>query len=204
MTVTVQAGVTLATLQAELAKHGQRLPLDALWPERSTLGGVIATNDSGPLRLRFGSLRDLLLGVTVVLANGSLARSGGRVVKNVAGYDLPKLFIGAFGTLGVLTEVTLRTYPLPHSVRDVSFQFADAASANHYMLAIADTTLVPASMQLRTATGQIDRRRCSLRRARKASKRNCNVHPTRIGSPVHQFRRDLEPRIVLLRQRPRR
>ena len=151
MTVTVQAGVTLATLQAELAKHGQRLPLDALWPERSTLGGLISTNDSGPLRLRFGSLRDLLLGVTVVLANGSLARSGGRVVKNVAGYDLPKLFIGAYGTLGVLTEVTLRTYPLPHAVRDVSFQFADAASANHYMLAIADTTLVPASMQLRTA-----------------------------------------------------
>ncbi len=151
MTVTTHSGVPVATLQAELAKHGQRLPLDTLWPERSTLGGIISTNESGSLRLRFGSLRDLLLGVTVVLANGTIARSGGRVVKNVAGYDLPKLFIGAYGTLGVLTEVTLRTYPLPHAVRDFSFQFPDAASANRYMLAIADTTLIPAGMQLRIA-----------------------------------------------------
>jgi glycolate oxidase FAD binding subunit len=149
MTVTVQAGVSIASLQNELAKHGQRLPLDVLWPDRSTVGGVIATNDSGSLRLRFGSVRDLILGATVVLANGTIARSGGRVVKNVAGYDLPKLFTGSFGTLGVITEVTLRTYPLPHAVRTISFQFADVVTANKYMLAIADTTLVPTGMQMR-------------------------------------------------------
>jgi glycolate oxidase FAD binding subunit len=151
MTVTVDAGVTIAQLQSELAKHGQRLPLDALWPDRSTVGGVIACNDNGALRIRFGSLRDLILGVTVVLANGTVARSGGRVVKNVAGYDLPKLFTGSFGTLGVITEVTLRTYPLPHSVRNLSFRFNDVSGAHRYMLAVADTTLVPASMQLRVA-----------------------------------------------------
>ncbi len=154
MTVTVQAGTTIASLQRELRKHAQHLPLDALWPERSTVGGVIATNDSGALRLRFGSLRDLILGVTVVLANGTIARSGGRVVKNVAGYDLPKLFTGSFGTLGVITEVTLRTYPLPHAGRNLSFRFNDTGAANRYMLAIADTSLVPVSVQLRFATGE--------------------------------------------------
>ena len=154
MTVTVQAGTRIAALQTELAKHGQRLPLDALWPERSTIGGVVATNDSGPLRLRFGSVRDLILGVTVVLANGTIARSGGRVVKNVAGYDLPKLFTGSFGTLGVITEVTMRTYPLPHASRTISFQFGDVEAAGKYMLAVADTTLVPAGMQLRVAAAE--------------------------------------------------
>ncbi len=154
MTVTVETGVTIGTLQSDLAKQKQRLPLDALWPRRSTVGGVIAANDSGALRVRYGSIRDLILGVTVVLANGTIARSGGRVVKNVAGYDLPKLFAGSFGTLGIITEVTLRTYPLPHSVRTISVQFEDFADANRYMLAIADTSLVPTGMQLRVATGQ--------------------------------------------------
>ena len=154
MTVTVETGVTIATLQRELAKQRQRLPLDALWPERSTVGGVIAANDSGALRLRYGSIRDLILGVTVVLANGTIARSGGRVVKNVAGYDLPKLFAGSFGTLGIITEVTLRTYPLPHSFRTISVQFTDLVNANQYMMAIADTSLVPTGLQLRVATGQ--------------------------------------------------
>jgi len=155
MTVTVEAGVTIAQLQSELARHGQRLPLDALWPDHSTVGGVIACNDNGALRIRFGSVRDLILGVTVVLANGTIARSGGRVVKNVAGYDLPKLFTGSFGTLGVIAEVTLRAYPLPHSVRNLSFRFNDVATANRYMLAIADTALVPTGMQLRIAQNEL-------------------------------------------------
>lgn len=155
MTVTVEAGVSVATLQSELAKHGQRLPLDVLWPERSTVGGIIATNDSGSLRQRFGSARDLLLGVTVVLADGTIARSGGRVVKNVAGYDLPKLFTGSFGTLGVIAEVTLRTYPLPHGTHDLSFRFPDALAANRFMLAVSDSTLVPAAVQLRASHDEL-------------------------------------------------
>src|SRR6202047_5252689 len=100
LTVSVEAGCTIARLQETLAKHGQRLALDALWPERATVGGVLSTNDSGALRLRFGSLRDLVIGVTLALADGTVASSGGRVVKNVAGYDLPKLGAGGVGKVG--------------------------------------------------------------------------------------------------------
>lgn len=154
MTVTVKSGVTIAELQRELAKQKQYLAIDPLWPERSTVGGVIATNDSGALRVRFGSMRDLILGVTAVLADGTVARSGGRVVKNVAGYDLPKLFTGSFGTLGILTEVTLRTHPTPQLVENMSVAFEDVAVANRYLLAVADTTLVPTGMQMRVANNE--------------------------------------------------
>src|SRR5262249_40790378 len=104
LTVTVEAGCTLQALQTSLAKHGQRLAFDGLWRDRATVGGALATNDSGALRLRFGSLRDLIIGVTLALPSGTLASSGGKVVKNVAGYDLPKLATGALGTLGVITR----------------------------------------------------------------------------------------------------
>ena len=150
MTATVQAGVTIAGFQSELAKNRQRLALDVLWPERATIGGIVATNDSGALRLRFGSIRDLLIGATVVLADGTIARSGGKVVKNVAGYDLPKLFTGSFGTLGILIEATFRLHPLPHSAETLTFRFPDEASAGRFILAITDSTLVPGSMQLRS------------------------------------------------------
>ena len=121
LTVTVEAGCTLQSLQAALAKHGQRLAFDGLWPERATIGGVLSTNDSGALRLRFGSLRDLVIGVTLALPDGTLASSGGKVVKNVAGYDLPKLATGALGTLGVITRAVFRLHPLPRKTRSFSF-----------------------------------------------------------------------------------
>jgi glycolate oxidase FAD binding subunit len=154
MTATVEAGLTVAQFQAELARHRQRLALDVLWPERSTIGGIIATNDSGALRLRFGSIRDLLIGATVVLADGTIARSGGRVVKNVAGYDLPKLFTGSLGTLGIITQVTFRVHPVPHNVKTLSFRFADDKSANQFILAVNGSSLVPASAQLRCGSDQ--------------------------------------------------
>src|SRR5260221_11467550 len=100
LTVSVEAGCTIGKLQETLAKHGQRLALDALWPERATVGGVLSTNDSGALRLRFGSLRDLVIGVTLALADGTVASSGGRVVKNVAGEELSKTVARALGNLG--------------------------------------------------------------------------------------------------------
>src|SRR5260370_19624065 len=90
LTVTVEAGCTLSNLQRTLAERGQRLAVDALWPERATIGGVLSTNDCGALRLSFGGLRDLIIGSTIALADGTLAVSGGKVVKNVAGYDLQK------------------------------------------------------------------------------------------------------------------
>ena len=111
MTVTVEAGMRFADLQALLAQHRQWLPLDPTYPDQATLGGILATRDAGSLRHRYGSLRDLCLGLSFVRADGQIAKAGGRVVKNVAGYDLMKLFSGAYGTLGIAAEMTLRTYP---------------------------------------------------------------------------------------------
>src|SRR5512134_2596097 len=102
LTATLQAGMTLGALQEALGRHGQWLSLDPAEPDRATLGGILAANASGPRRHLYGTARDLLIGVTVVLASGVIVRGGGKVVKNVAGYDLPKLLIGSFGTLGVI------------------------------------------------------------------------------------------------------
>jgi len=115
LTVTVEAGMKFAELQQILAKEGQFVPLDPAYPEMATIGGIVATADTGSLRQRYRGVRDLLLGIKFVRADGKIAKGGGRVVKNVAGYDLMKLLTGSYGTLGVITEVTLRTYPLPEA-----------------------------------------------------------------------------------------
>lgn len=112
LTVTAQTGVKLVDLQAILLKTNQFLPLEPAYPEAATLGGIISTADSGSWRQRYGGVRDMLLGVSFVRSDGKLAKAGGRVVKNVAGYDLMKLLTGAYGTLGILTEVTFRLYPV--------------------------------------------------------------------------------------------
>jgi glycolate oxidase FAD binding subunit len=117
MTVSVRAGTPLRDLNAELAGHGQHVALDAARvADGATVGGLLATGDAGPGALVHGSLRDLVIGVTLVLADGTVARSGGHVIKNVAGYDLAKLVHGAYGTLAVVAEVVLRLHPLPHAV----------------------------------------------------------------------------------------
>lgn len=113
MTITVQAGFTLATLQATLATENQRLPIDVPFPEQATLGGAIATNTSGPRRYGFGTFRDYVIGMTTINDEGKETKAGGRVVKNVAGYDLCKLHIGALGTLGIISQVTLKVKPRP-------------------------------------------------------------------------------------------
>lgn len=111
-TVTAQAGLSLATLQTHLAKTGQWLALDPPLRPGATVGGLVATALAGPRRLRYGGVRDQILGVQVALADGTIARGGGKVVKNVAGYDLPKLFTGALGTLGIVLSASFRLYPL--------------------------------------------------------------------------------------------
>jgi glycolate oxidase FAD binding subunit len=150
LTVSVEAGCTIGKLQEALAKHGQRLALDALWPERATVGGVLSTNDSGALRLRFGSLRDLVIGVTLALADGTLASSGGRVVKNVAGYDLPKLATGALGTLGVITRAFFRLHPLPQETSTISCATKDIQEAQRLVLAIQNSKLAHSALQMRS------------------------------------------------------
>lgn len=153
MTVTVEAGCTLQILQDTLAQHGQRLALDALWPSRATVGGVLSTNDSGALRLRFGALRDLIIGVTLALPDGTLASSGGKVVKNVAGYDLPKLATGALGTLGVITRAVFRLHPVPKAARTISCLSRDVSEAQRFLLAIQNSKLAHSALQMRCVAG---------------------------------------------------
>jgi glycolate oxidase FAD binding subunit len=112
LTVTVEAGIIFSDLQAILTNSQQFLALDPTAPESATIGGIVATGDTNSLRQRYGSVRDQLLGITFVRADGQVATAGGRVVKNVAGYDLMKLFTGSFGTLGLIAQVTFRVYPI--------------------------------------------------------------------------------------------
>src|SRR6266403_5122493 len=155
LTVTVEAGCTIQRLQETLAEHGQRLALDPLWPERATIGGVLSANDSGALRLRFGALRDLIIGVTIALPDGTLASSGGKVVKNVAGYDLPKLVTGALGTLGVITRAVFRLHPLPRAAKTFSFTAESFPAMQQHILAIQDSQLAHTALQIRCAAGEL-------------------------------------------------
>jgi glycolate oxidase FAD binding subunit len=141
LTVTVEAGMKLADLQNLLHKENQFLPLDPAYPQEATLGGIIATADSGSWRQRYGGVRDMLLGISFVRCDGQLAKAGGRVVKNVAGYDLMKLFTGSYGTLGILTEVTFRAYPIPEASGTVVLtgEAEAIASATKTLLASALT-----------------------------------------------------------------
>jgi len=149
LTVSVEAGCTFQQLQNTLSQHGQRIAIDPLWPERATIGGILSTNDSGTLRIRYGGLRDLIIGMTIALPDGTLASSGGKVVKNVAGYDLPKLATGALGTLGVITRAVFRLHPLPHNLRSFTFETRDLTDATRVMLAVQDSKLVHTGLQVR-------------------------------------------------------
>ena len=149
LTASVAAGTPWAAMQRVLAQHNQMVALDPLWPETATVGGIVATNDSGPMRLKYGSLRDLIIGMTIVLADGTIAKSGGKVVKNVAGYDLHKLMTGAFGTLGIITEVTFRLHPIPAHTRVWTISSATSEPIGELMMKILDSQFTPQAMQLR-------------------------------------------------------
>ena len=145
LTAVVEAGVPLARAQRQFASAGQMLALDPfLGPEhRATVGGILASGDSGPLRHRYGAARDLILGMTVALSDGTISRSGGKVIKNVAGYDLGKLFCGSFGTLGLILSVNVRLHPLP-----VATATALGVSADPDQLAAGARALAAAPMEL--------------------------------------------------------
>jgi glycolate oxidase FAD binding subunit len=147
MTVTIESGVTLGDLDRALGKRGQWLPLDPARRDRVTVGGVIAADRSGPLRLTHGKVRDLLIGLSVVTASGVLVRGGGRVVKNVAGYDLPKLFAGSFGTLGVIVEATFKVRPRPRERRLYVWPAESVAEAVERALALDGSVLGPESLE---------------------------------------------------------
>ncbi len=155
--VRVQAGVGLDRLAAVLAEAGQRLALDP--PPAAgavagggagagTVGGIVATGAAGPLRLRYGTARDLAIGITVVRADGTVASSGGKVVKNVAGYDLGKLFAGSYGTLGLIAEAAFRLHPLPGAVSFITLDCGDAAAAHAAIAAAAGSPLAPSAAEI--------------------------------------------------------
>lgn len=143
MTATAQAGIPLAAFQEHLAAHNQWLPIDPPFPERTSIGEVLANNLSGPRRLGYGTVRDHLIGIRVALANGELAYSGGNVVKNVAGFDLGKLFIGSQGTLGIVTEATFKLLPKPEAMAILSARFPSLEEARGLIDAIFDSALTP-------------------------------------------------------------
>jgi glycolate oxidase FAD binding subunit len=150
LVVQVQAGVALDDLAAVLAAKGQRLALDPFGAANGTgtVGGVLATNSAGPLRYRYGAPRDLLIGITVIRPDGVIARSGGKVVKNVAGYDLGKLFAGSYGTLGLITEATFRLHPLPDASTWLALDLPDPEFAAEAAHAICDSPLWPSAVEL--------------------------------------------------------
>jgi glycolate oxidase FAD binding subunit len=143
LTCTVEAGIRLSALQAALAEHGQRLSLDP--PGDPTVGALLAENLSGPLRHRFGAARDLVLGVTLVLADGTVASAGGKVVKNVAGYDLARLVCGSRGTLALIARASFRLHPRPRAARTLALEKDDAAGV---VAALRRSQLQPSALDV--------------------------------------------------------
>lgn len=147
LVVVARAGTPYETLRREVSPAGQQLALDPGY-RGATLGGIVATNTSGPRRLLYGTARDLLIGVTFVRADGVVARSGGRVVKNVAGYDLGKLLTGSYGTLGVITEVVFRLHPLPDARRYVVSELVDADALGAAVDAVVSSQVAPTAVEI--------------------------------------------------------
>ncbi len=150
LTLSVESGITLNEVQKGLAKEGRGyfLPLDPPFTERATIGGIVATNSSGPKRLLYGTARDLITGIKSVFPNGDIVVSGGKTVKNVSGYDMCKLLIGSFGTLGVICEITFKLLPLPEKEATLWIPFATIGDANGFVQEIAHSQLIPASMNV--------------------------------------------------------
>ncbi len=148
MTVTVEAGMPLTQLQQVLGEHGQWLPIDPPLPERATIGGILAANLSGPSRLMHGTIRDALLGLKAVRADGTVMKGGGKVVKNVAGYDIPKLFCGSFGTLGVIVEATFKVLPRSEAQAVLAFACLTPDAAMNVVLGVTGSELQPAFLEV--------------------------------------------------------
>lgn len=146
--LSVQAGMQLTHLRKILREKGQMLPLDPSWPEYSSAGGVVAAALTGPKRLKYGTPRDWVIGLRVVMANGQVIRTGGKVVKNVAGYDMNKLFIGSCGTLGVITECTFKLRPLPPSETTIILESTEPDDLFRLSRRILDSSLEPSALEM--------------------------------------------------------
>ncbi len=147
LTATVQSGITMTVLQQSLARENQFLPIDPPHPTSATIGVIVAANINGPRRLGYGSVRDLVIGMKLVLASGEQIKAGGKVVKNVAGYDMCKLFVGSLGTLGIISEVTVRMAPLPESAATL-VAAGPLSSALQFASELAHSPLLPAGLSI--------------------------------------------------------
>ena len=150
LTATVQAGARLGDVNRALAQHRQWIPLDPPEADRATIGGIVAANDSGPRRHRYGAPRDLIIGVEFARADGRLAKGGGIVVKNVAGYDLPRLLTGSFGSLGVILTATFKLYPLTAASRTLVVEPLDPPGLGALAVKLAASHLTPTALEFAT------------------------------------------------------
>jgi glycolate oxidase FAD binding subunit len=149
LTLSAECGITLNEVQKSLAKVGKGyfLPLDPPYTEKATLGGIVATNSSGPKRLLYGTARDMIIGTKAVFPNGDIVVSGGKTVKNVSGYDMCKLLIGSFGTLGIICETTFKLLPLPEKEATLLLSFARIEEADGFARALRGSQLIPSSIE---------------------------------------------------------
>ena len=156
MTVTLESGITLSTLQSILGKQGQWLAIDPANPSSLSIHDLLAYNRSGPRRLRYGTIRESTLGLQIALSDGRLIKSGGQVVKNVAGYDLIKLFIGAQGSLGIITEATFKLLPLPEKSTHAERSCSSIEEARLISKSVHESRLTPAYFDARSTTPDVD------------------------------------------------
>ena len=148
LTVVVEAGITLGDLQEELAERGQFLPLDPPLPEKATIGGILSANSSGPIRAHFGAIRDRLIRIKVVNPNGEVTKGGGKVVKNVSGYDMNKVYTGARGTLGIIVEAAFKLAPLFKDTRSLLIGCDTASEAGELAKGLREPGVTPVALQL--------------------------------------------------------
>ena len=156
MTITVEAGITMHALAEALARHGQRLPVDAPQASAATLGGVVAASVSGPRRCAYGTMRDYVIGISAVDGRGVAFKAGGRVVKNVAGYDFCKLLTGSRGAIGIITQVTLKLRPIAEATAFVTCDVEDFDRAEMLLAALVQSSVTPAAIELLTGPAWAD------------------------------------------------
>ncbi len=154
MTATIEAGATLREVNQALVLHGQTLPLDPPFADRATIGGMLATNDSGPLRHRYGTPRDLVIGIQLATTDGVLSKAGGRVVKNVAGYDLSKLVTGSFGSLAAIVSATFKLAPLPAASKTLTMVAGDVAALGEIIRIVMASQLEPVAFEVHVRSTQ--------------------------------------------------
>jgi glycolate oxidase FAD binding subunit len=185
MTATAHADITLAQLNRELSRHGQWLPIDSAFAA-ATIGGVVATNDAGPVRHRYGTPRDLLIGVTLALTDGRIVKAGGHVVKNVAGYDLGKLVSGSFGTLGAIVDATFKLLPIPQASATLEASYDDGEVLARDVMQVSTSQLEPMAFDV-----MLDDGHCRLRMLFASS-------PAAVSSQVESAQRLLsKPSVVV-------